>query len=147
MARKEIEPRDSSHILAKKGKPSIGPEVTAYLKEFTGGNTSNLSETEIQNRVVARWVNEAAAMCLQDEIIENPVCGDIGLVFGIGFAPFRRRSVQIPRQCGHVVICRYDEWLSRQKAKGAQFEPCQLLKDYAACGCCWITLNLLRHIL
>ena len=72
----------------KKGKPTIGAEVTSYLKEFTGGNTSDLSETEVQNRIVARLVNEAA-MCLQDEIIENPVCGDIGLVFGIGFAPFR----------------------------------------------------------
>ena len=115
----------------KKGKPSIGPEVTAYLKDFTGGNTSNLSETEIQNRVVARLVNEAA-MCLQDEIIENPVCGDIGLVFGIGFAPFRGGVFRYLDNVGTSSFV--DMMNGYADTKGEQFEPCQLLKDYAASG-------------
>ena len=61
----------------KKDK-KLGPEVTAYLKEFTSGNVSNMSEIDIQDRIASRLVNEAAK-CLEDEIIENPVAGDIGL--------------------------------------------------------------------
>jgi hypothetical protein len=59
--------------------------VTAYLKEFTGDKVSNMSEVDIQDRIASRLVNEAAK-CLEDEIIEKPVAGDIGL---IGFAPFK----------------------------------------------------------
>jgi len=115
----------------KKGKPSIGPEVTAYLKDFTGGNTSDLSETDIQNRIVSRLVNEAA-MCLQDEIIENPVCGDIGLVFGIGFAPFRGGVFRYLDSVGTSSFV--DMMNGYAETNGQQFEPVQLLKDYAASG-------------
>ncbi|KAL7441856.1 hypothetical protein ACHAXM_008078 [Skeletonema potamos] len=115
----------------KKGKPTIGAEVTSYLKEFTGGNTSDLSETEIQNRIVARLVNEAA-MCLQDEIIENPVCGDIGLVFGIGFAPFRGGVFRYLDSLGTSSFV--DMMNGYAETKGEHFEPCQLLKDYASSG-------------
>jgi len=115
----------------KKGKPTIGAEVTSYLKEFTGGNTSDLSETEIQNRIVARLVNEAA-MCLQDEIIENPVWGDIGLVFGIGFAPFRGGVFRYLDSLGTSSFV--DMMNGYAETKGEHFEPCQLLKDYASSG-------------
>ncbi|KAL7500904.1 hypothetical protein ACHAWT_008957 [Skeletonema menzelii] len=115
----------------KKGKPTVGPEVTTYLREFTGGNTSDLSETDIQNRIVARLVNEAA-MCLQDEIIENPVCGDIGLVFGIGFAPFRGGVFRYLDSVGTSSFV--DMMNGYAETKGEQFEPVQLLKDYAASG-------------
>lgn len=116
---------------SEKGKPTIGSEVTAYLKEFTGGKTSNLSETDIQNRIVARLVNEAA-MCLQDEIIENPVCGDIGLVFGIGFAPFRGGVFRYLDSVGTSSFV--DMMNGFAETKGRQFEPCQILKDYSASG-------------
>ncbi|KAL7540194.1 hypothetical protein ACHAXR_012318 [Thalassiosira sp. AJA248-18] len=114
----------------KKGK-KIGPEVTSYLQEFTGGNVSDMSETDIQDRIASRLVNEAAK-CLEDEIIENPVDGDIGLVFGIGFAPFKGGPF---RYLDAVGVSSYvDRMNGFADTLGEQFEPCQLLKDYAASG-------------
>lgn len=78
-----------------------------------------------------RLVNEAAK-CLEDEIIANPVVGDIGLVFGIGFAPFRGGPFRYLDQYG---VGKYVSMMNGFAEKyGPQFEPCQLLKDYAAQG-------------
>lgn len=76
-------------------------------------------------------MNEAAK-CLEDEIIENPVVGDIGLVFGTGFAPFRGGPFRYMDQVG---VTKYVDMMNGFADKyGRQFEPCQLLKDYAATG-------------
>jgi enoyl-CoA hydratase / long-chain 3-hydroxyacyl-CoA dehydrogenase len=111
----------------KKGK-TINSEVRHYLKDYVQTDL-NLDEKEIQDRIISRLVNEAAK-CLEDEIIDNPVVGDIGLVFGIGFAPFRGGPFRYLDQVG---ISQYVDRMNFFADKyGAQFEPCQLLKDYAS---------------
>ncbi len=42
----------------------------------------------IQNRLIFRFLNEAAA-CLQEEIVDDRDLLDAGIIFGTGFAPFR----------------------------------------------------------
>lgn len=113
----------------KKGK-TVSPDVKAYLKEFVQHDLK-LDNDEIQNRIISRFVNEAAK-CLEDEIIENPVVGDIGLVFGTGFAPFRGGPFRYLDQVG--VSGYVDMMHSFADKYGPQFEPCQLLKDYAMTG-------------
>lgn len=113
-----------------KGKKFINDEIKKYAKEFVKDDLK-LSKDEIQNRLVSRFVNEAAK-CLEDEIIESPVVGDIGLVFGTGFAPFRGGPFTYLDQVG---TAQYVDMMNGFADKyGAQFEPCQLLKDYAASG-------------
>lgn len=112
----------------KDGAKTINSEVKAYLKEYVQQDLK-LDDAEIQDRIVSRLVNEAAK-CLEDEIIQNPVVGDIGLVFGIGFAPFRGGPFRYLDQVG---VAQYVDRMDSFAAKyGPQFEPCQLLKDYAA---------------
>lgn len=111
----------------KKGK-TISPDVKAYVKEFVEQDLK-LGKDEIQNRIISRLVNEAAK-CLEDEIIADPVVGDIGLVFGTGFAPFRGGPFRYLDQVG---VAGYVDMMNSFADKyGPQFEPCQLLKDYAA---------------
>jgi len=110
----------------KKGK-TISPDVKAYVKEFVEQDLK-LGKDEIQNRIISRLVNEAAK-CLEDEIIADPVVGDIGLVFGTGFAPFRGGPFRYLDQVG---VAGYVDMMNSFADKyGPQFEPCQLLKDYA----------------
>ncbi len=45
-------------------------------------------QESIQNRLVFRFINEAAA-CLQEGIVEDKDLLDAGIIFGTGFAPFR----------------------------------------------------------
>ena len=76
-------------------------------------------------------VNEAAK-CLEDSIIADPVVGDIGLVFGTGFAPFRGGPFRYLDQAG---VAQYVDKMNRlADTYGPQFEPCQILKDHAASG-------------
>lgn len=112
----------------KKGGKSVSSEVQAYVKNFVQTDLK-LDEKEIQDRIISRFVNEAAK-CLEDEIIDNPVVGDIGLVFGTGFAPFRGGPFRYLDQVG---VSQYVDRMNYFADKyGPQFEPCQLLKDHAA---------------
>jgi len=114
-----------------KGKEkTINSEVQAFIKAFVQEDLK-LKEKEIQDRIVSRFVNEAAK-CLEDEIISDPVVGDIGLVFGTGFAPFRGGPF---RYLDTVGVDKYVGMMNGLAENyGPQFEPCQLLKDYAAAG-------------
>jgi enoyl-CoA hydratase/long-chain 3-hydroxyacyl-CoA dehydrogenase len=110
----------------KKGK-TVSKEVQSYVDGFVKEDLK-LSEQEMQDRIISRFVNEAAK-CLEDEIIDNPVVGDIGMVFGTGFAPFRGGPFRYLDQVG---VSQYVDMMNGFVDKyGEQFEPCQLLKDYA----------------
>mmetsp|Transcript_3430 Transcript_3430/g.4006 ORF Transcript_3430/g.4006 Transcript_3430/m.4006 type:complete len:814 (+) Transcript_3430:352-2793(+) len=111
-------------------KKTINSEVQSYISEFAKRDLG-LKEHDIQDRIVSRFVNEAAK-CLEDEIISDPVVGDIGLVFGTGFAPFTGGPFRYIDTYG---ADKYVGMMHNLADKyGPQFEPCQLLQDYAASG-------------
>lgn len=68
-------------------------------------------------------------MCLQEGIIADPLEGDIGLVFGLGFpaylgGPFRFVDIYGADR----LVAKMQEY---QKVYGDVFSPCQLLLDHA----------------
>lgn len=110
----------------------LNAQVIQMLKEMLGDvKNPNKSAEEIQQRLVYRFINEAA-FCLQDGIIRAPADGDIGAVFGIGFPPFLGGPFRMLDSTGTSKIV--DQMLRYRDAKGPQFEPAQILKDYAASG-------------
>ena len=58
--------------------------------------------------------------------------GDIGAVFGIGFPPFIGGPFRLLDTVGAQGFV--DRMYRYRDAKGPQFEPAQILKDYAASG-------------
>ena len=110
----------------KKDK-TLNAEAQNILKKYKKEDLK-ITDEEISDRMVGKFVNEAI-YCLQDEIIENPVDGDIGAVFGIGFAPFRGGPFRLVDQIGSSKYC---DMLKRYADKyGDHFVPAPLLVDYA----------------
>lgn len=120
---------------AKKGAPrEFNPEMVTMLNALLaekGIKDAKISEDDIQMRLISRFVNEAA-FCLQDGIIRAPTDGDIGAVFGIGFPPFKGGPFRMLDTIGTKSFV--DKMYRYRDAKGEQFEPAQILKDYAASG-------------
>jgi enoyl-CoA hydratase/long-chain 3-hydroxyacyl-CoA dehydrogenase len=120
---------------AKKGAPKqVNPEVAKVITEMrASGQLGNdkISVEDMQMRAISRFINEAA-FCLQDEIIRAPADGDIGAVFGIGFPPFRGGPFRMLDIEGTQQFV--DRMYRYRDQKGMQFEPAQILKDYAKSG-------------
>lgn len=111
----------------KKGSKTLNQDAMAILKKYMKEDLK-LSNEEIQNRMIGKFVNEAI-YCLQDEIIENPVDGDIGAVFGMGFPPFLGGPFRLVDRIG---TSKYADMLKGFADKyGDQFAPAPLLLDMA----------------
>jgi len=114
----------------KQGSKRPINEVALKLANISLTSTSGLiSDTDVQDRVILRFVNEAI-LCLQEGIIASPAEGDIGAVFGLGFPPFLGGPFRYVDQLGaDNVVATLQRY---QKKYGDRFEPAKLLKEYAA---------------
>lgn len=112
---------------SKKEKKQINPEALELIKKYQS-KKEDISDEDVVNRLVSRFVNEAV-LCVQDEIIASPREGDIGAVFGIGFPPFLGGPF---RYVDKVGSSSFTDMLSSYADKyGQQFTPCDLLQDMA----------------
>ncbi|MCB0501539.1 MAG: fatty acid oxidation complex subunit alpha FadJ [Bacteroidetes bacterium] len=104
-------------------------EVDSNIYSFFGGNSrKQLDNKEIQMRAAMMMVNEAA-YCLQEGIIESPLDGDIGAVFGLGFPPFLGGPFRYIDTIGaNKAVAIMEELASKY---GKRFEPASILKEHA----------------
>ena len=116
------------HGTGKKAKKTLNPEAEAIIKQHVKSTGEKLPVDLIQDRMMARFINEAI-MCLQDDIVFSPTDGDVGAVFGIGFPPFHGGPFRYVDAIGSRKYC--DMMSGFADKYGEQFAPCDMLKDYA----------------
>ncbi|PVD23591.1 hypothetical protein C0Q70_16863 [Pomacea canaliculata] len=98
------------------------------LQQFHIQPKTDLSDQDLWYRLFSRFVNEAV-YCLQDGILANPLEGDIGAVFGLGFPPFYGGPFRyLDLHGADPIVTRMHRY---QELFGVQFQPCQLMQDHA----------------
>ena len=107
-----------------KGKP-VNEEVYTVMGIKPG---ADISDEEIVERSVWMMINEAA-YCLQEGIIQQPLHGDIGAIFGLGFPPFRGGPFRYMDSIGLDASLAKLESLA--KKYGERFTPAALIVDMA----------------
>ncbi|XP_013113082.2 trifunctional enzyme subunit alpha, mitochondrial [Stomoxys calcitrans] len=112
-----------------KGSRPINVQAVEILKQKyplvpKGAN----SPEDMTLRMVSRFVNEAV-LCLEEKILHNPLEGDVGAVFGLGFPPFSGGPF---RWVDHYSAAKLvDKMHSYADLFGAPFKPAQTLLDMA----------------
>ena len=86
---------------------------------------------EVKKRFLYRQAVEAAR-CLEEGVLTDPADGDIGAIFGWGFAPFTGGPFSLIDAVGADAFVRECDRLAQQY--GARFAPPKLLRDMAAKG-------------
>ena len=115
----------------KKGKPrKLKDEVAYELIQPSVRATVELSDEEIVQRMMIPLCLETVR-CLEDGIVDSPTEADMGLVYGIGFPPFRGGALQYIDSIGVAQFCALcDKYVSLGKA----YEPTDKLRAMTDAG-------------
>ncbi len=115
----------------RKGKPKkLADEEVFTLLDGVLGDTRDFSDEEIIARMMIPLCIETVR-CLEDGIVASPAEADMGLIYGIGFPPFRGGALYYLDQMGLAAFC---ELAEQYKHLGGLYQPTERMKQMAAAG-------------
>ena len=120
------------HSKDKKGKPKKEPNpgIADFLQDLGVGSGDGISDADIIDRMMLPMLMESSR-CLEDDIVETPVEVDMGLVYGLGFPPFRGG---IFRWADTVGLNELLQRAEKHKALGKVYEPTEQIMKMAKEG-------------
>lgn len=117
--------------LDRKGKPKkLVDEEVPQLLQGIAEKSADFSDEEIIERMMIPLCIETVR-CLEDGIVASPAEADMGLIYGIGFPPFRGGAFHYMDQIGLDNFC---EMAKKYEALGPLYQPTEKMKQMAAAG-------------
>ena len=110
----------------RKGKPKKKKDESVYgLLEAIVKEKKEVSDEQIVERMMIPMTNEAAR-CLEEKIVDSPIDVDLGLVYGLGFPPFRGGAI---RELDRLGADKFVASCEKYKALGGLYEPAPLIVE------------------
>ena len=120
------------HTKDKKGKPKkeANPEIDDFLRYLEVGSGEGISDEDIIDRMMLPMLMESSR-CLEDKIVQTPVEVDMGVIYGLGFPPFRGG---IFRWADSVGLSGLLQSAEKCRSLGKVYEPTEQIKKMAKDG-------------
>jgi 3-hydroxyacyl-CoA dehydrogenase/enoyl-CoA hydratase/carnithine racemase len=112
-----------------KGKPEPDSEIDQFIERYRR-QQAEFTEEQITNRLFMPMLLEATRV-LQESIVRDVRDVDLGLIFGLGFPPFKGGLLWWADTVGAATIL---EMLKPLETLGKRMEPTPLLTDLAQAG-------------
>ncbi len=122
-----------AYVPDKKGVPkkTVDPEVQEILKPLIRvDNSASITDQDIIDRMMLPLIIECSR-CLEDRIVNTPVEVDIGLIYGLGFPPFRGGPFRYADAIGLKALC---EKAGKFASLGKLYEPTTRMLRLAEAG-------------
>lgn len=113
---------DRKGKLVKKPDPEVLSLLGAPKKECT--------DEEIIDRLMIPMINESA-WCIAEKIVSSPMELDLGLLYGLGFPPFRGGALKYADDYGLAALCTKADSFA---PLGGCYQPAPLLRQMAQSG-------------
>ena len=120
------------HTKDKKGKPKkeANPEIDDFLRYLEVGSGEGISDEDIIDRMMLPMLMESSR-CLEDKIVQTPVEVDMGVIYGLGFPPFRGG---IFRWADSVGLSDLLQSAEKCRSLGKVYEPTEQIKKMVKDG-------------
>ncbi len=120
-----------AYEMDKKGKPKkvVDPQAYELLKPIVA-ETRELSDEDIINYMMIPLCLETVR-CLEDGIVETAAEADMGLIYGIGFPPFRGGAL---RYIDSIGVAEFVAMADKYADLGPLYHPTAKLREMAANG-------------
>ncbi len=114
----------------RKGKPQKlpDPEADAVVSSVRDAEVEYSNEDIVDRLMVPMCVE--AARCLEDDIVGTPAEVDMGLVYGLGFPPFRGGALRWVDKRGLAAFCERADELAKEL--GPLYEPTERMREMAS---------------
>lgn len=114
----------------RKGKPQklADPEGDAIVASVRDAEVEYAAEDIVDRLMVPMCVE--AARCLEDGIVGTPAEADMGLVYGLGFPPFRGGALRWADKRGLAAFCERADALAKEL--GPLYEPTARMREMAS---------------